>query len=509
MLYIYIYISSGSTFRAHDIKLDNLLLHKPIYIENLGVMHSQSSNNQPSQDYSLEESSSSTISRGSRGSSRAGSKKEKRKKKINDHVPLTYLLGKKYAGYQTEISNYPQAQPQHKNYQDLDSFLPIFSHQQDGEKENGRTRTESDSFRGYDSSSYTSSVLQGDNKTKLINEIDYNSNWINEPILSEALSRAQREQAATSVLLGKRTLLPNRRSKSLISSSNSWSTRKIVEDNNFELNEELNNLNGGRINTLNSLSRGGARPTTTSSSSCMSPETLIVPFVHDPRYPRTDAPVAQKDFLKVTQSGHLMPWSYETKLDAIEAEKLRLINKSFATTSATGVYKTQQEELAVRREQKMVSVQRIRRAIHRAHELSIEKMKEELSLTKIKLKKNKEQALEQVREKARSKRKKNLFLKKVVKDINDMRGGKRYTNDTSFGQCFRTVANGAEGVRPIKNKEINSHDYLDTGASFSPLIKHKVVVGFKVKKAKDRISDTARVAEAGAAALGIHQFSCA
>ena len=109
---------------------------------------------------------------GSRGSSRAASRKKKRDKIHHDHVPITYLLGNKYKGYYSEINQYPRAQPLHNDGRGgLEDF---FGGGFDGE-----------GSLGYDSSSYDSSIRQESDQ----GGVGYNRNWISEPLLDEALSR--------------------------------------------------------------------------------------------------------------------------------------------------------------------------------------------------------------------------------------------------------------------------------------------------------------------------------
>ena len=136
------------------------------------------------------------------------------------------------------------------------------------------------------------------------------------------------------MLLGKRELISRKRMD------------EVVEENRRELAANQQLLPGG-INGENSLvssrqsllSRSGGRPTT--SSSCMSPETgSIVPKINDPRYPNMMAPVASKDFLRVSESAKNLPWCDLSQREANEQEKQRLINKSFQNHN-DGVYETQ------------------------------------------------------------------------------------------------------------------------------------------------------------------------
>ena len=312
----------------------------------------------PSSTYASSQSGSASYSRGSsRAGSRAASRRKKRDKIQHDHVPLTYLLGKRYKGYNSEIPSYPQAQPLHNDPREkIDNYL---WNPGDGDR----------SLLGYESSSYAS----GSYGNSMDEEGGYNRSWISEPILDAALSRREREEAAREVLLGKKKMV----------GGDMRSVEDVVEENRREMREGnlADSGAGSGINPQTSFvsRQSGGRPTT--SSSCMSPETgSIVPKIHDPRYPRVNAPVAEMDFLRVSESAKNLPWCSETQREAIEHEKQRLINKTYHSPSSE-LFSTQ-EELAVRREQKMVGMQRVRNAIHLANEMSRQRRLEQVKREK-------------------------------------------------------------------------------------------------------------------------------
>ena len=131
----------------------------------------------------------------SRGSvSRGGSRRKKRNQVPNSHVPVNFLLGNKNKGYFHEIPNFPQAQPLHRGFAGDGGPLLYL----DSDKRVG-TGVGSSSVDALSQSSLSYDAA-GSNPRSNIGQ----QKMLSDPILSDALSRVERERQAAEVLMGHR-----------------------------------------------------------------------------------------------------------------------------------------------------------------------------------------------------------------------------------------------------------------------------------------------------------------
>ena len=101
----------------------------------------------------------------------------------------------------------------------------------------------------------------------------------------------------------------------------------------------------------------GSRPSTTNNSNF----DKIVTSPFDPRYPTDDAPVAQTDFISVVGGSDLLPISLETKGEAAQANKIRLLNKEVKEKPSVETM----EELMMHQESKGMGAARLRKVSER------------------------------------------------------------------------------------------------------------------------------------------------
>ena len=139
----------------------------------------------------------------------------------------------------------------------------------------------------------------------------------------------------------------------------------------------------------------------------------------------------------------------------------------------------------MRREQKMVSVQRVRKAIHHAYEVSrqtgLEKMKREKTDMSRKITNNREKTLEEMREGVKSNKLRNNQRRKLAGEIKKL--GTKGANDTTFGQYLRTVEKGGavDKVEKLEQRVFESSEYIEAGVAITPLDIDKMK-GFSVRK---------------------------
>ena len=253
-------------------------------------------------------SASRSVSRtGSRGGlSRGGSRSRSRRAKRvpNSHVPVNFLLGNRGEGYFTEISNYPKVQQQHNGWDTAAANSWGF----------GPEVLISNGSYGGISIDGSNSIDNSNSSYVHEEDIGTSERGTYEPILDMALSRQERERMAAEVLLGRRSLLPQG-SGVPPRSRNGWGSV-------FPMGSPSRSPSRGT--PMASPLDWGSRPSTTKDSNY----NKIVTFLFDPRYPKDDAPVAEKDFIVMNGLKSQLPTTRTSKKEAAEINKLRLINKS-------------------------------------------------------------------------------------------------------------------------------------------------------------------------------------
>ena len=134
----------------------------------------------------------------SRGGSRGTSRRRKRNQVPNSHIPVSFLLGNKNKGYFDEIPNFPQAQPLHHSF--TGAVGPLIY-------------LESDRLAGTSASSNAADAMSQSSLSYEAGKqplVKHGLSKFSDPILSDALSRAEKERLAAEVLMGHRSLLPSR-----------------------------------------------------------------------------------------------------------------------------------------------------------------------------------------------------------------------------------------------------------------------------------------------------------
>ena len=345
-------------------------------------------------------------------------------------------MGKKGRGYFHEIPNVPRAQPLHRGpSSDEDRFVVGM----DGVSVPSPKSLEGSSAGNTPKSGGRFVMHDG------ISELGGGSSQAggrarhqDEPMLDRALSRNERERAASEVLMGRRTLLPEGEG-AVGADKNGWGSPfpmgwggTAVGKGTAQQQQQQQQQQKPSLDYL------GSRPSTTSSS--LVGKISTSPF--DPRYPAADAPVAANDFMSVGGGSHLLPVTFSSKKDAYTMEKRRLVDKSPGAShdyEGQGALE-QMEKLAMVHESRGMNSMRVRKARIQAERMarsrSLDRMRVEKIATAEKIRYEREEARDKVRRGVEERKRERRNVKEMSRRLNES----MERRSEGFSQCLRACS---------------------------------------------------------------------